>query len=182
MRVPDGRTTRPPHPAMLAQGDESRRGEVASGIVITYDGAATINRSAEEVFVFASAPVNLPKWSDVSDVQKLTDGPMGLGSRVRLAMGQKPMRAIAEFEISEWEENRAWTWKTVPPLWIIWDASYRIEPLGPSSCRITTEGQITLNGMRRVLEPMVRREVAKREQDELDLLRELLDGTPISRD
>jgi hypothetical protein len=144
--------------------------------VITYDGEATINRTPAEVFAFASAPENLPKWTDVSDVEKLTDGPMGLGSRVKLAMGKKPMRAIAEFEISEWEENRAWSWKAVPPLWILWDATYRIEPLGPSSCRITTEGQLTLSGIRRGLEPMVRREIAKREQDELDLLRGLLEG------
>ena len=147
--------------------------------MITYDGEATINRTAEEVFAFASAPENLPRWTDVSDVEKLTDGPMGLGSRVKLAMGKKPMRAIAEFEISEWEENRAFTWKTVPPLWMLWDANYQIEPLGPSSCRITTEGQITLSGIRRALEPMIRSEMAKREQGELDLLKEILEGQSV---
>jgi hypothetical protein len=146
--------------------------------VITYDGEATINRPAEEVFRFASAPENLPKWSDVSDVERLTEGPMGLGSRVKLAMGKKPMRATAVFEISEWDEDRAFTWNTVPPLWILWDASYRIDSLGPSSCRIITEGQITLSGVRRALEPMIRSEMAKREQGELDVLKDLLEATP----
>jgi len=109
--------------------------------VITYSGEAIIDQSAAEVFAYATAPENLPKWSDVSYVEKLTDGPMGIGTRVKMTMGQPPMRATADFEISEWEENRTWTYKTIPPHWLLWDATFRVESVGPSSTRISTDGK-----------------------------------------
>ena len=43
---------------------------------------------------------NLPEWSDVSDVAMLTDDPVGQGSRLRMTMGEGPMRATLDFDIS----------------------------------------------------------------------------------
>jgi hypothetical protein len=143
--------------------------------VITYDGQATIERSAEEVFAYASLPENLLEWSDVSSVERLTDGPVRVGSRMKITMGKPPLRATSDYEISEWEENRRWTYKTIPPNWILWDATYVLEPLGPSSTRISTSGQITLKGIRRALEPVIRNELSKGEQGELDRLKALLE-------
>ena len=146
--------------------------------MFTYGGDATIALPAHEVFAFVAAPENLPRWSDVSYVEKLTDGPMGLGTRVKMTMGQGPMRATSEFEVSEWEDDRTLTFKTVPPHWLLWDATYRVEAVGPSSSRITTNGQITLSGIRRVLEPVIRNELSKGEQGELDRLKAILEERP----
>lgn len=109
--------------------------------MINYDGETTIDRPASEVFAFATAPENLPKWSDVSEVEMLSDGPMGVGTTLRMTMGRGPMRATTEFETSEWEEDRTWTFRTVPPSWILWNATYLVEPLGPSSSRFSTRAR-----------------------------------------
>jgi hypothetical protein len=145
--------------------------------VISYDGEATINRPTSEVFAYATEPKNLPQWSDVSYVEMLTNGPIGLGSRLKITMGQGPMRATSDFEVSEWEQDRTWMYKTLPPHWLLWDATYRVEPLGPSSTRVTTHGDIRISGMRRILEPIIRRELSIGEQGELNKLKTILEDS-----
>jgi uncharacterized protein YndB with AHSA1/START domain len=144
--------------------------------MFTYEGETTIARPAEEVFAFAADPENLPKWTDTSQVEVLTDGPMGLGTRLKVTMGKGPLRATADFETSEWEENRSWTYKTIPPHWLLWDATYRVEPIDASSSKFSTSGQISISGFRRLLEPLVRGELAKGEQAELERLKAIVEG------
>lgn len=131
------------------------------------------------MFAYAAAWENLPEWSDVSDIAKLTDDPVGLGTRLRMTMGKGPMRATVDYDTTEWEPDRTWSYRTVPPAWILWDATYSVEQIGPTSTRITTHGQITLKGWRRILEPMIRGEVGKSEQLELDKLKTILEQQPI---
>ncbi len=147
--------------------------------MISYEGEAIIERPVGQVFAYAAAWENLPEWSDVSDISKLTDDPVGLGTRLRITMGKGPMRATVDYDTTEWEPDRTWSYSTVPPAWILWDATYSVEPISPTSTRITTHGQIKLTGWRRILEPMVRGEVSKGEQLELDKLKTILEQQPV---
>jgi Polyketide cyclase / dehydrase and lipid transport len=146
--------------------------------VITYQGETIIERPVDQVFAYAAAYENLPQWSDVSDVAMLTDDPIGQGTRLRMTMGKGPMRATLDFDTAEWEPNRIWSYTTVPPASILWDATYSLEPISATSTRIITHGQITLKGWRRMLEPLVRAEVGKGEQLELDKLKTIIEQLP----
>ncbi len=146
--------------------------------MIEYQGETIIERPVDQVFAYAAAYKNLPEWSDVSDVAMLTDDPVGQGSRLRMTMGKGPMRATLDFDIAAWEPNQTWSYTTVPPAWILWDATYSVEPISPTPTRITTHGQITLKGWRRILEPLVRGEVGKNEQLELDKLKTIIEQLP----
>ncbi len=40
---------------------------------------------------FTTTFENFPRWSDVTKVKRLSNGPVGLGSRLQLEMGKGPM-------------------------------------------------------------------------------------------
>jgi hypothetical protein len=60
------------------------------------EAEADIGRSAEEVFDYASDPANEPEWNiRMKRIEKLTDGPVGMGARYRMEFTQGPP-AISE--------------------------------------------------------------------------------------
>jgi uncharacterized protein YndB with AHSA1/START domain len=78
-----------------------KRGRVA---VIEVD--ADIPRSPVAVFDYASDPANEPQWNmRMTRIEKLTDGPLGAGSRYRMEFTQGP-RAVSE--VVRFEPPNAW--------------------------------------------------------------------------
>jgi len=144
--------------------------------MIAYEGEIVINRPVAEVFDFATTFENFPRWSDVTSVKRLSTGPVGLGTRIQLEMGKGPMKSQNDFETVGWEEDRNWTFKTVSASPIVWDGMFRFEPLGPESTRVRAAGQVTLKGLRKLLEPVVRAELRKTEQAELETLKGILES------
>ena len=144
--------------------------------MIAYNGEIVINRPVAEVFDFATTFENFPRWSDVTTVRRLSEGPVGLGTRIQLEMGKGPMKSQNDFETVKWEKDRNWTFKTVSSSPIVWDGMFGFEPLGPESTRVRAAGQVTLKGLRRLLEPLVRGELRKTEQAELETLKGILVG------
>ncbi len=144
--------------------------------MIVYKGEIVINRPVAEVFDFATTFENFPRWSDVTTVKRLSKGPVGLGTRLQLEMGKGPMKSQIDFETIGWEKDRNWTFKTVSASPIVWDGMFGFEPLGPESTHMRAAGQVTLKGWRKLLEPLVRRELPKNEQAELETLKGILES------
>jgi hypothetical protein len=82
------------------------------------------------------------------------------------------------FQVSEFEPNRRLGFKTVSKGALDWDAVYTFEPQGPSSTRLATSGQLRLNGLLKLLEPLMAGEVKAGEAKELVRLKGLLEKTP----
>jgi hypothetical protein len=143
--------------------------------MIAYNGEIVINRPVAEVFEFATTFENFPRWSDVTTVKRLSKGPVGLGTRLQLEMGKGPMKSQIDFETIGWEKDRSWTFKTVSASPIVWDGMFGFEPLGPESTHVRAAGQVTLKGLRKLLEPLVRGELRKNEQAELETLKGILE-------
>jgi hypothetical protein len=148
--------------------------------MITYQAEIVINRPVTDVFDYATTFENFPNWSDTNAVSRLSNGSDGVGTRLRIDMGKGPMRSKIEFETTEWEKDRNWTFKTVSDTSIVWDGSFGFDALGPSATRMRAAGQVTLKGWRRLLEPLVRVELRKREQAELETLKGLLEDRDLS--
>lgn len=143
--------------------------------MISYQSEIVINRPLAEVFDYATTFENLPKWSDTHSVRRLSTGPVGVGALVQIDMGKGPVRSQIEFKTIRWEKDRSWAFKTVSASPIVWDGSFEFESLGPDSTRMRMGGQVTLKGWRRLLEPLVRGELRKGEQAELEKLKGLLE-------
>jgi hypothetical protein len=144
--------------------------------MITYNGEIVINRPVAEVFDYATTFENFPSWTDVTTMKRLSNGAVGVGTRLQLEMGKGPMKSQIDFETVGWKKDRNWTFKTVSASPIVWDGMLGFEPLGPSSTRMRTAGQVTLRGWRKLLEPIVRGELRKNEQAELETLKGILES------
>ena len=144
--------------------------------MISYEGEIVISRPVAAVFDYVTNFENFTKWSDTHAVTRLSNGDSGVGTRLKIDMGRGPLRSQIEFETVEWEPEKVWGFKTVASTSMAWDGMYGFEPIGAGSTRLTAAGQVSLNGWRRLLEPLVRAELRKGEQAELGKLKELLEA------
>lgn len=144
--------------------------------MITYQGEIVLNRPVSEVFDYVTTFENFPKWSDTHSVKRLTNGSGGVGTRLLIDMGQGPMRSEIEFDTTGWEQDRLWAFQSVTNGPIGWNGNYGFHAVGPSETRVTMEGQVTLRGWRRLLEPIVKAELRRAEQTELEKLKGLIEG------
>jgi uncharacterized protein YndB with AHSA1/START domain len=76
------------------------------GRVATIEAEATIRRSPQDVFDYASDPAHEPEWNiRMQRVDKLTDGPVGVGARYRMEVTSGPP---ATGEVVRFERPRLW--------------------------------------------------------------------------
>src|SRR6185503_2743381 len=95
-----------------------------------------IDRPLGEVFAFVTDQRNTPQWqAGLLEVQRLTDGPSGVGTRHALVRSFLGRRMEATNEYTAFEADRLVTFKTIsgPPL----EASYFFEPAGDGT-RLTS--------------------------------------------
>jgi hypothetical protein len=71
-----------------------------------FTNTITINRRPAEVFGFLAAFENVPLWNyAISETQKISSGPVGVGSRYRQTR-TIPSRSEETFELTEFELDR----------------------------------------------------------------------------
>lgn len=76
-----------------------------------FEGTTVVARPIEEVFAFLADGENDPKFSPrVQEIRKLTDGPIGVGTRYGSTVKDAGMTTKREFELTEF----------VPPTRIRW--------------------------------------------------------------
>jgi carbon monoxide dehydrogenase subunit G len=67
-----------------------------------FEGTTVVARPIEEVFAFLSDGENDPKFSPrVQKIEKITDGPPGVGTRYRSTVKDAGMTTKREFELTE---------------------------------------------------------------------------------
>ena len=146
--------------------------------MMAYQSEIVINRPVTEVFEYITTFENFPKWSETHSVKVLTNGAVGVGTRLLIEMGKGPMKSRNEFDTVAWEKDRIWAFKTVSPdSSIVWDGSFRFEHVGPTSTMVRADGQVSLKGWRRLLEPVIRGELQKGEQSELVIVKRLIESS-----
>ena len=114
-----------------------------------------IDRPPEEVFAYVTDPDKLATWqTNTVSAVKVTEGPMGVGTRIREVHMVPIRRRLEELvEVIRYEPGRAFDLHVVegPPI----DAQISFEPLGAGTrMRFRVHGQPT--GAMHLLEPLVR--------------------------
>ena len=67
-----------------------------------FEGTTTVDKPIDEVFAFLAAGTNDPKFSPrVQEIEKLTDGPVGVGTVFKSTVKDAGMKTGREFEITE---------------------------------------------------------------------------------
>jgi uncharacterized protein YndB with AHSA1/START domain len=75
--------------------------------MVQFENSTTIDRPVEDVFAYVADVANDPAWhTDVVEGRKVSDGPIGIGSRLQIRI--KPFMGVSEGieEVFGYEPNR----------------------------------------------------------------------------
>ena len=110
--------------------------------------AVEIARAPEEVFAFMIDPAKLSMWQDAEEVQQLTDGPVGVGTRFREVHKVMGRRRVELTEVVECEPGRVFHIRVVegPPVDGRWE--FALTPRGGT--RVTLTPLAHLSGRMRI--------------------------------
>ena len=103
-------------------------------------------------------------------------GPPGVGTRGRFRMAKGPIKGMLEMELTELEPDRRIVFHVTHPD-LDWTAVSTLEPAGDGT-RLTYAGELRILGWRRLLEPLMAREVRQGEEAEALRLKALLEASP----
>jgi uncharacterized protein YndB with AHSA1/START domain len=145
--------------------------------VIDRSDSVTIDRPVEEVFAYVTDTSNDPEWhTDVLEARKTSEGPVAIGTtwhqRFKPAMGvSEGDSEVIAFEPNRMEVLRSELGPMQPTL------TYRFEPTDGGT-RFTRRVQIRVSGWARLMEPMMRLLVPKRNAGFVANLKRVLEERP----
>ena len=106
-----------------------------------------------------------------------TSGPV-VGMRGRFRMAKGPITGMLDMELTELDPDRRIVFRVTHPR-LDWNAVSTLVPADDGT-RLTYAGELRLRGWRRLLEPLVAREVRQGEAGEAVRLKALLEAAPDS--
>jgi uncharacterized protein YndB with AHSA1/START domain len=145
--------------------------------VAVIENSVTINRGREEVFDYLSDPRNELEWNPkVRVMEKLTHGPVGLGTRFRAKWTKSP---VVTLECTKYERPDAWCYVNGGPISVELNAALD-ETVGATTLR--TRFDATPHGFMKLLFPIFLISMRKEERRNMDLLKAAIEGrtTPVA--
>jgi uncharacterized membrane protein len=145
--------------------------------VIRVETSATIHRPLEDVARYVADIERMTEWTDMTASRRLTDGPTrdGMQAYAEVAMG--PIKLGWTYEIQDTDATGGFAFKTITRNALGMDGSLRLRPATTGSTTVDYRVDITTRGLLRVLEPLLRGEMAGNEARELERLKARLEGT-----
>jgi uncharacterized protein YndB with AHSA1/START domain len=138
--------------------------------------ATTVNRPVDEVFAFVADMENEPRWhTDIVKAERLTDGAVRGGTNYRVQFRPQPMSpSEGTIEIVEFEPNRRMVSRSdmgnmKPELTHVFEAAN-------GGTKVTRRIQIETSGLMKLISPMMKVMVRRRNAEFLDNLKQLLEG------
>jgi uncharacterized protein YndB with AHSA1/START domain len=146
--------------------------------MIRYASDVTISRAPSDVFPYLIEREKQALWSDVP-MTPLTEGPLRVGSRLRLTFGKGPLRASLTLEFAALEPDKRIAFKTVSDGGIQWTREYRLAPTADGTgTQLAQEGTLEFSGLWRLAEPLIGSEIRRGEIAELEKLKAVLATPP----
>ena len=128
----------------------------------SFEGTSEIDRPIEEVFAFLAAGTNDPKFSPrVLEIEKRTDGPVGVGTVFASTVKDAGMKTQREFEITELDAPTRIRWKEISQNAItVPRGGYDLAPSGTGT-RLTVFNEFAAHSFGRVIMPLALRAARK---------------------
>ncbi len=150
--------------------------------MISYGSEVIVDRPHAEVAAYIVDPSTHRAWmGDVADIEALTAGAVGVGSRYRYLIKKGSMAINLTMRVVTLSD-RAVEYATEPGGPLDWQAKIGFEPIDAGRTRVTSTGSISMRGLRRLLEPFMAREVRSGEAAELTALKGVLEAPSGARD
>ena len=144
--------------------------------MFAYASEVSVERPPAEVFAAVIDIERWTEWTDMRSVQHDQAGPVRVGSAGTFALPGGLFTGPVRYELTTLDPDRRVVYEMAHPAFE-WRAELRVEPDGAAS-RLATSGTFKLHGWRRLLQPIIAREVARGEADELVRLKTILEAAP----
>ena len=144
--------------------------------MIRYSSKVTIQRSPAEVLDALLDPSRYAEWTDMVDMQFGGAGRLGLGKKGTFRFAKGPISGPLDMEVTELEADRRLVIRITHPS-LDWTSVSTLAAEGAGT-RLTYAGELQLKGWRRILEPMVARELGDGEAKEVQRLKTILERGP----
>ena len=139
------------------------------------EASVVINRAIDEVFAYVTDVRSWPLWEDgLLKVEKMSKGPMGVGTTFRganQAMGRR-MEWISE--VTEYKPSRKWGQNISSKSWST-EESLIFEPV-EGGTRFTLISKLEISGFFRLMTPIVVRMMQKKIEGNLANLKDILEA------
>jgi uncharacterized protein YndB with AHSA1/START domain len=135
------------------------------------ENTVEISRTREEVFDYLADQGNEVHWNpDCLSMEKLTDGPVGVGTRFRAKWKQGP---VIESECTLFERPRTWRYENGGPVSVALTVTLEAMPSGGT--RMTSSGVWTPHGWFRLAFPLFIRVMRRAERSVVANARQALE-------
>ena len=141
--------------------------------MFTYASEVDVTRPADEVFAAITDIQRWGEWTDMSEIRPDRPGPIAVGSTGTFTL-PGPFKGPIRYELARLEPNRSVMYEMTHPAFT-WTAELSVTPASGGS-RLATSGAFRIRGWRRLLEPIIAREVSRGEADELARMKTLLES------
>jgi hypothetical protein len=136
-----------------------------------------IDRPVEEVWSFVSDPGNDPKWyQGTMKVRQISEGPTAVGTTLEAVIQFRGRSLVAGARCVVLNPNKEVTWKFTSGLMKHSTDSWRMEPIGERSTRLTRVFDLRVNGFWRLIQPIVVRGTKRAHDAEIHNVKRILEG------
>jgi uncharacterized protein YndB with AHSA1/START domain len=136
------------------------------------ENTQNIARSPEDVFDYLSDQGNEVHWNpDCLSMERLTPGPVGVGTRFRAKWKQGP---VVYTEVKAYDRPTRWTYENGGPISCV--LTVTLEPIANGATRLTSVGDWTAHGWMRLMFPIFIRMMRSAETQVMANAKKALEG------
>ncbi|MFC1932297.1 SRPBCC family protein [Chloroflexota bacterium] len=136
-----------------------------------------IKRPVEEVFSFVNDPTNETLWSSgLVESSQISDGPIGVGTKMREVNRILGKRIENTYEITEYEPNRRYSCKSISGPFP-WQGSFTFESV-EGGTKVTMSSGFEVGSFFKLAEPLVIRMAKRQFQADFNNLKDLMEAKP----
>lgn len=142
--------------------------------MIEYKSDVIVNRPVQDVFALIKNVNRFDEWTEMNGTRLVSGEKLHVGSQIETTIKFGPMNQTMTFEVIGYEENRRVAFKTISKGLVAWDAEYLFMPEGDST-KVISSGQLKLNGLLKISEPLLAGEIQSGEAKELVKYKEIIE-------
>jgi uncharacterized protein YndB with AHSA1/START domain len=142
--------------------------------MIQHEVTIHLDRPVEQVFAFLMDTSKLTSWqSNLIKIEKITEGPLQLGSRFQEVRRLGKRESEIPGEITAFELNKRFETKTLTKPQVT--VSYFLEP-EDGGTRVKHKFVMLTSGFMRLLEPMIAGSIKKETKSDFETLKHILEN------
>lgn len=140
------------------------------------EASIQIDRAVEDVYAYATTVDTLPQWlGRVQEIEQLTDGPLGVGSRIRAVGKMLGRRLITLVEVTALEPGARFAFTGVTGPFTAHN-NYTFESVAGGT-KVTDSAESEMSGPVRLIDPLVGRMMHRQFEANLAALKDRLESS-----